>query len=139
MAKLKVVVRWEIKRVLPFLRAREFLWQEGHTAHISEEDAEDEVYQIINLYRQIYEDLLAVPVTVGQMPHNQTVGNSLGTTIACFFPASGHGIRGGTSRCLGQSFSKTFDISVECPSGATEKLFAWQNNWSFSTRAIGSM
>jgi prolyl-tRNA synthetase len=80
-----------------------------------------------------------VPVTVDQISHSETTGSSLSITIACFFPASGHGIQGGTSRCLGQNFSKIFDISVESPSGATEKLFAWQNNWAFSTRAIGSM
>lgn len=100
----------------------------------------EEVYTILDLYRRVYEELLAVPVTKGQKSENEKFAGGLRTTtVEGFIPTTGRGIQGGTSHCLGQNFSKMFDIYVEDPSGEAEKLFVWQNSWGLSTRTIGVM
>jgi len=135
-----IVVRWEFKHPQPFLRTREFLWQEGHTAHLTEEEAMVEVLEILDLYRRVYEELLAVPVIKGQKSENEKFAGGLRTTtVEGFIPTTGRGIQGGTSHCLGQNFSKMFDINVENPNGQGDKLFVWQNSWGLSTRVIGVM
>jgi prolyl-tRNA synthetase len=140
-----VVVRWEFKHPQPFLRTREFLWQEGHTAFLTYKEAETEVWEILDLYRQVYEDHLAVPVIMGTKSENEKFAGGLKTTtVEGFIPTTGRGIQGGTSHCLGQNFSKMFDICVENPDpNKTEsdpkKLFVWQNSWGLSTRTIGVM
>jgi prolyl-tRNA synthetase len=99
-----------------------------------------EVYAILDLYRCVYEELLAVPVIKGQKSENEKFAGGLRTTtVEGFIPTTGRGIQGGTSHCLGQNFSKMFDISVEDPSGSGGKLLVWQNSWGLSTRAIGVM
>lgn len=141
------VVRWEFKHPQPFLRTREFLWQEGHTAHVSLAEADKEVRQILDLYRRVYEDLLAVPVVPGVKSEKEKfAGGYYTTTVEGFVPTTGRGIQGGTSHCLGQNFSKMFNISVEDPAAAEGKrgtaegrLFVWQNSWGLSTRTIGVM
>ncbi|KAA1138165.1 hypothetical protein PGTUg99_010950 [Puccinia graminis f. sp. tritici] len=142
------VVRWEFKNPQPFIRTREFLWQEGHTAHLHREEADLEVRQILDLYRGVYEELLAVPVTPGVKSEKEKFAGGLyTTTVEGFVPTSGRGIQGATSHCLGQNFSKMFNISVEDPSKPVdpnagtqaEKLFVWQNSWGLSTRSIGVM
>ncbi|KAJ0126516.1 hypothetical protein HZ326_30381 [Fusarium oxysporum f. sp. albedinis] len=133
------VVRWETKQTTPFLRTREFLWQEGHTAHLTEEQAGIEVLEILELYAQLYEDLLAVPVVRGRKTENERFAGGYYTmTLEGYIPSNGRGIQGATSHCLGQNFSKMFDISVEDPAGSG-RLHAWQNSWAFSTRVIGVM
>ena len=139
------VVRWEFKHPMPFIRSREFLWQEGHTAHLTEESAGEEVLKILDLYAGIYEQLLAVPVVRGRKTVNeQFAGAHYTTTVEGFIPATGRGIQGGTSHCLGQHFSKMFNIAVEDPSskpGEDKKppIHVWQNSWGFTTRSIGVM
>lgn len=135
------VVRWEFKHPQPFLRTREFLWQEGHTAHLTEQGATDEVYQILKWYQSVYEDLLAVPVIPGRKTEAEKfAGAAFTTTVEGYIPTTGRGIQGGTSHSLGQNFSKMFNISVENPEGPDKpKLFAWQNSWGLSTRCIGVM
>lgn len=135
------VVRWEFKHPQPFLRTREFLWQEGHTAHLTEEGAQEEVEQISKLYRGIYEELLAVPVVRGRKTENEKfAGAKYTTTCEGFISATGRGIQGATSHHLGTNFSKMFDISVENPEGADKpRVFAFQNSWGLSTRVIGVM
>ncbi|KAG9004725.1 hypothetical protein FRB93_010216 [Tulasnella sp. JGI-2019a] len=139
------VVRWEFKNPQPFLRTREFLWQEGHTAHATKAEADKEVLDILDLYRQIYTDLLAVPVIPGiKSEKEKFAGGLYTTTVEGFIPSSGRGIQGATSHCLGQNFSKMFNIVVEDPNAAgsgtsSEKLFVWQNSWGLSTRTIGVM
>ncbi|ODV96116.1 hypothetical protein PACTADRAFT_49520 [Pachysolen tannophilus NRRL Y-2460] len=135
------VVRWEFKHPQPFLRTREFLWQEGHTAHLTFEEANQEVLQILDLYAGVYEELLAVPVIKGKKTENEKfAGGLFTTTCEGYIPATGRGIQGATSHCLGQNFSKMFNISVENPEGADKpKIFAWQNSWGLSTRVIGVM
>ncbi|KAJ5398016.1 proline--tRNA ligase [Penicillium cosmopolitanum] len=139
------VVRWEFKNPTPFLRTREFLWQEGHTAHLGEDAARAEVLQILDWYSDIYEHLLAVPVVKGQKTDKERFAGGLyTTTVEGYIPATGRGIQGGTSHGLGQNFSKMFDIKVEDPSnkpGEEKKppLYVWQNSWGLSTRTIGVM
>jgi len=139
------VVRWEFKHAMPFLRSREFLWQEGHTAHLTHEEANKEVLQILDHYADIYQELLAVPVVKGVKTDNEKfAGADYTTTVEGYIPATGRGIQGGTSHCLGQHFSKMFKISVEDPTqqqGEEKKppLNVWQNSWGFTTRSIGVM
>ena len=140
------VVRWEFKHAMPFLRSREFLWQEGHTAHLTQEAAGIEVRQILDFYAAVYEELLAVPVVKGTKTDNEKfAGADYTTTIEGFIPATGRGIQAGTSHCLGQHFSdeKMFNISVEDPAAKEaekkERLHVWQNSWGFTTRSIGVM
>ncbi|KAI1816182.1 proline-tRNA ligase-like protein [Poronia punctata] len=134
------VVRWEAKQTTPFLRSREFLWQEGHTAHLNEESSAKEVREILELYAGIYEELLAVPVVRGKKTENEKfAGGAWTTTVEGYIPTNGRGIQGGTSHCLGQNFSKMFDITVEDPNKKGEKLYVWQNSWGLSTRVIGVM
>ena len=139
------VVRWEFRNPMPFIRSREFLWQEGHTAHMTEEDAGKEVLQILDYYTGVYEELLAVPVVKGRKTVNeQFPGAHYTTTIEGFIPSTGRGIQAATSHCLGQHFSKMYDITVEDPApkreGETAKrLYVWQNSWGLTTRSIGVM
>lgn len=93
------VVRWEAKQTTPFLRAREFLWQEGHTAHLTEELASKEVLEILELYAAIFEKLLAVPVVRGKKTEAEKfAGASWTSTVEAFVPANGRGIQGATSQ-----------------------------------------
>ncbi|KAK3389626.1 proline-tRNA ligase-like protein [Podospora didyma] len=134
------VVRWEAKQTTPFLRAREFLWQEGHTAHLTEELAGEEVLQILELYAGVYEQLLAVPVVRGRKTEAEKFAGSLySTTCEAFVPSNGRGIQGATSHCLGQNFSKMFDVKVEDPAVKGQHRHVFQNSWGLSTRVIGVM
>ncbi|KAG9311676.1 hypothetical protein JVU11DRAFT_7913 [Chiua virens] len=138
------VVRWEFKHPQPFLRTREYLWQEGHTAHLTKAEADKEVLEILELYRRVYEELLAVPMIKGVKSEKEKFAGALyTTTVEGFIPASGRGIQAGTSHCLGQNFSKPemFNIVVEDPNDPTGqgKTYAWQNSWGLSTRTIGVM
>ncbi|KAK3687401.1 hypothetical protein B0T22DRAFT_489300 [Podospora appendiculata] len=134
------VVRWEAKQTTPFLRAREFLWQEGHTAHLTEELAGEEVLQILEFYAGVYEELLAVPVVRGKKTEAEKfAGGYYTTTVEGYIPSNGRGIQGATSHCLGQNFSKMFDITVEDPAEKGKHINVWQNSWGLSTRVIGVM
>ncbi|KAJ1951657.1 hypothetical protein EC988_003990 [Linderina pennispora] len=137
------VVRWEFKNPQPFLRTREFLWQEGHCAHLTKDEAMVEVRDILELYRRIYEELLAVPVIEGVKSEKEKfAGGVATTTVEGFIPTTGRGIQGGTSHYLGQNFSKMFNVVVEDPeaTGAERpKLFVHQTSWGLSTRTIGVM
>ncbi|XP_037046618.1 bifunctional glutamate/proline--tRNA ligase [Bradysia coprophila] len=133
------VVRWEFKHPQPFLRTREFLWQEGHTAFASKKDAEEEVLVILDLYARIYEELLAIPVRKGRKTEKEKfAGGDYTTTVEAFISASGRSIQGATSHHLGKNFSKMFDIVYEDPT-TQEKEFVYQNSWGLTTRTIGVM
>ena len=124
----------------PFLRTREFLWQEGHTAFLTQKEAGEEVLTILDLYRRVYEELLAVPVIPGVKSEKEKFAGGLyTTTVEGYIPTTGRGIQGGTSHCLGQNFSKMFDITVQDPNGSGDKIHVWQNSWGLSTRTIGVM
>jgi bifunctional glutamyl/prolyl-tRNA synthetase len=131
------VVRWEFKHPQPFLRTREFLWQEGHTAFANFKEAETEVYQILDLYADVYKKLLAVPVIKGRKTEKEKfAGADWTTTIEAFISASGRGIQAATSHHLGQNFSKMFNIEFEHPE-TNKKEYVYQNSWGLTTRTIG--
>ncbi|CAH0391735.1 unnamed protein product [Bemisia tabaci] len=133
------VVRWEFKHPQPFIRTREFLWQEGHSAYASRADAEEEVLQILGLYEKIYSDLLAIPVVRGKKTNKEKfAGGDYTTTVEAFVSASGRAVQGATSHFLGQNFSKMFEIIYEDPE-TQEKKFVFQNSWGITTRTIGVM
>ena len=126
------ILRWEHKGCTPFIRSREFLWQEGHTCHPDRTAAIDEMWDILNLYRTTYEKLLAVPVIPGLKTSSETFpGAELTSTIEGFLPDSGRAIQSATSHYLGTNFSKIFDIR-----GGDGEL-VHQNSWGFTTRSIG--
>ncbi|XP_011692346.1 PREDICTED: bifunctional glutamate/proline--tRNA ligase [Wasmannia auropunctata] len=133
------VVRWEFKDPKPFLRTREFLWQEGHTAFATKKEAEEEVLMILDMYARVYEDLLAVPVVKGRKTEKEKfAGGDYTTTVEAFISTNGRAIQGATSHYLGQNFSKMFNIQVEGIDGE-EKTFVYQNSWGLTTRTIGVM
>ncbi|EDW14211.1 bifunctional glutamate/proline--tRNA ligase [Drosophila mojavensis] len=133
------VVRWEFKHPQPFLRTREFLWQEGHTAFATKDEADKEVLEILDLYAQIYTDLLAIPVVKGRKTEKEKfAGGDYTTTVEAFISASGRAIQGATSHHLGQNFSKMFEIVYEDPE-TQQKTYVHQNSWGITTRTIGVM
>ena len=132
------VVRWEFKYPTPFLRSREFLWQEGHTVHSTHKEAEGMVMDALEWYRSIYEDLLAVPVIPGYKTEKEKfAGGHRTTTVEAYIPTSGRAIQGATSHDLGQNFGKMFDITFQSETGKSE--IAWQTSWGLTTRTIGVM
>jgi len=132
------VVRWEFKDPTPFLRSREFLWQEGHTAHATYEEADEMVMAALDLYKQAYQDLLCVPVIPGYKSKKEKfAGGHQTTTVEAYIPISGRAIQGATSHNLGQNFGKMFDIKFQDEKG--ESKIAWQTSWGLTTRTIGVM
>jgi len=131
------IVRWETKATKLFLRTREFLWQEGHTAHATKEESDAEVMDILNIYRSLMEDYLAIPVLVGKKTENEKfAGASYTTAVEALMP-DGKVLQMGTSHNLGQNFSKVFDIKFI---GEDEKEhYAWQTSWGITTRLIGAL
>ncbi|XP_077280024.1 glutamyl-prolyl-tRNA synthetase [Temnothorax americanus] len=133
------VVRWEFKDPKPFLRTREFLWQEGHTAFATKMEAEKEVLIILDMYARVYEELLAVPVIKGcKTEKEKFAGGDYTTTVEAFISTNGRAIQGATSHHLGQNFSKMFNVQVEGIADG-EKTFVYQNSWGLTTRTIGVM
>ncbi|XWV26062.1 prolyl-tRNA synthetase [Tupanvirus soda lake] len=130
------VVRWEFKDCTPFIRSREFLWQEGHTCFLTKEEADVEVRQILDMYTSVYENLLAVPVIQGRKSEREKfAGGDYTTTVECYIPVVGRAVQGATSHCLGQNFSKMFRIEIENKSGSKQNVY--QNSWGITTRTIG--
>jgi len=131
------VVRWEVKDVKPFLRSREFLWQEGHCVYETEEQRNKETLLYLDEYRRVFEELLAVPVIKGEKTMAERfAGADRSYTIEAFMP-DGKALQCGTSHDLSQGFARAFDIRFL---GRDEKKHApWQNSWGISTRAIGAM
>jgi len=134
------VVRWEFSHPQPFIRTREFLWQEGHSAFANKPDAEAEVFIILELYRRVYEEYLAVPVIKGKKSEKEKfAGGDFTTTVEAFIPVTGRGVQGATSHHLGQNFSKMFGIKFEDPKSEGGHEYAYQNSWGLTTRTIGVM
>lgn len=132
------VVRWEFKYPTPFLRSREFLWQEGHTAHATLAEANEMVMSILELYKKVYQDLLAVPVIPGKKTEKEKfAGGHFTTTVEAYIPGTGRAIQGATSHNLGQNFGKMFKIAFENDEGG--KSIPWQTSWGLTTRTIGVM
>jgi len=131
------VVRWEFKHPVPFLRTREFLWQEGHTAFATREEAEKETIDILNIYARAYEELYAIPVLKGKKSESEKFAGAVYTNSIEIFMPNAKAIQGCTTHLLGQNFAKAFDISFLDKEG--KKQFVWQNSWGFTTRSIGIM
>lgn len=131
------VVRWEATETKPFFRTKEFLWQEGHTAHATWEDAWEETTLRLGQYQRLYEDVLAIPVLRGRKPdHDKFPGADTTTTVEALMP-DGKSVQGGTSHHLGQSFAEAFDITY-ADEDENERL-AHTTSWGFSWRSIGAL
>ncbi len=130
------VLRWE-KRTRAFLRTAEFLWQEGHTAHASEEEAEAETLQMLEIYRTFAEDWGAVPVLTGRKSESEKFAGALRTyTIESMMP-DGRALQSGTSHNLGQNFAKAFEIQYQ---GRDNTLkYCWTTSWGLSWRMLGAI
>lgn len=130
------IVRWE-KRTYLFLRTSEFLWQEGHCAHLFHEESSDMVMWALDAYEKTYHELLAMYGIKGKKSQSEKFPGARDTlTIECMMP-NGKALQSGTSHDLGQNFSKSFDWTVQDKNG--EKAYPWQNSWGLSTRAIGGL
>lgn len=130
------VVRWE-KRTLPFLRTSEFLWQEGHTAHESEEEAREETMRMLEVYRDFVETTLAIPVIMGQKTPSEKFAGALDTYSIEAMMKDGKAVQAGTSHYLGTNFAVAFDIKYLDRNN--ELQFVHTTSWGSSTRLIGAM
>jgi prolyl-tRNA synthetase len=130
------VVRWE-KTTRPFLRTTEFLWQEGHTAHATEEEAEEEVRRMLEIYRDFLENELAIPVVAGEKSPREKFAGALRTYSLEALMRDGKVLQAGTSHNLGQHFAKVFEINYLDQAGQLQAV--WQTSWGVSTRLIGAL
>ncbi len=130
------VVRWEMRTRL-FLRTTEFLWQEGHTAHATAAEAEDETLKMVRVYQQFAEEFMAMPVMVGPKSDGQKFPGAIYTLCIEAMMQDGKAMQAGTSHFLGQNFSKAFDVSFQNEKGQRE--FPWATSWGASTRLIGGL
>nr|XP_027202780.1 proline--tRNA ligase, cytoplasmic-like [Dermatophagoides pteronyssinus] len=132
------VVRWEFSDPTPFLRTREFLWQEGHTAHASPEEARDFALKMLHVYEQTYTDLLAIPVNCGRKSDlEKFAGGDETFTIETFIANSGRSIQAATSHYLSSNFANIYNVKFEAISGVQEPVY--QTSFGLSTRSIGAM
>jgi prolyl-tRNA synthetase len=131
------VIRWEATETKPFFRTKEFLWQEGHTAHASEESAWSETITRLDQYEEVYEDVLAMPVLRGKKPeHDKFPGADTTTTVEALMP-DGKSVQGATSHYLGQSFAEAFDITFTDEN--EDERVAHTTSWGLSWRALGAL
>lgn len=130
------IVRWE-KVTRPFLRTTEFLWQEGHTAHATFEEAQEETLKILSLYKEFVETELAIPVLAGKKTAREKFAGALETYAIEALMSDGKALQMGTSHNLGQHFSKVFNIRFEDKN--QELQYVWQTSWGTSTRMIGAI
>ncbi len=131
------VLRAEIKSTKPFIRTCEFLWQEGHTAHATKEDADKEVMYILEEYRDVIENYLAIPVMSGRKSELEKFAGALYTTALEGMMADGRALQVGTSHNLGQNFSKPFEIKFLDKNGKEQHV--WTTSWGISTRLLGGL
>ena len=130
------VVRWEMRPRL-FLRTREFLWQEGHTAHATAKEAEEETIRMLHAYRELCEDTLAMPVIMGRKPEFDKFPGAVDTYCVEAMMQDGKALQAGTSHFLGQNFAKSANISFINANNQPE--FAYTSSWGVSTRLIGGV
>lgn len=130
------VVRWEM-RTRPFLRTAEFLWQEGHTCHETEAEAEEEVLRMLEVYRSFAEEYMAMPVFCGRKTEAEKFAGALRTFCIEALMQDGKALQAGTSHNLGQNFAKAFGTEFQTRTGGRD--FAWQTSWGVSTRLIGGL
>lgn len=130
------VVRWEMRTRL-FLRTAEFLWQEGHTAHATREEAIEETQKMINVYASFAENSMALPVIKGYKSENERFAGALDTYAIEALMQDGKALQAGTSHFLGQNFAKAFDVQFTDKSGKLE--YVWATSWGVSTRLMGAI
>ena len=130
------VIRWEMRTRL-FLRTTEFLWQEGHTAHVSEEEAEAETQNILALYRRFMEEWMAMPVLTGIKTASERFAGALRTYACEALMQDNKALQAGTSHNLGQNFAKAFDVQYQTADG--DMAHVWNTSWGVSTRLIGGL
>ena len=130
------VVRWE-KSTRPFLRTSEFLWQEGHTLHEPYEEAQAETLQMLNIYREVAEKILAIPMVVGQKSEKEKFAGAYATYTMEALMHDGKALQSGTSHNLGQHFTKSFDITYTDRNG--EIAYPYHTSWGVSTRLLGAL
>lgn len=130
------VLRWE-KETRPFLRSREFLWQEGHTIHETEKEAKKFTLDMLDVYADVIENLLAIPVLKGQKTKKEQFAGAEATYTVETLMHDGRALQGGTSHYFGQNFTKAFDVKFQNKDG--EQEYAYQTSWGISTRLIGAV
>ena len=130
------VMRWEM-RTRPFLRTSEFLWQEGHTAHATKEEAEAEAQKMLHVYADFAEQYMAVPVVRGVKSETERFAGALDTYTIEAMMQDGKALQSGTSHFLGQNFAKAFDVTYLNKDNKPE--YVWATSWGVSTRLIGAL
>ncbi|MCA1802755.1 MAG: proline--tRNA ligase [Rhodothermaceae bacterium] len=130
------VVRWEMRTRL-FLRTMEFLWQEGHTAHATEQEAVEETERMLNVYRTFAEEYMAMPVITGLKTESERFAGAVETYCIEALMQDGKALQAGTSHFLGQNFAKAFDVTFQDRDG--ELKHVWATSWGASTRLIGGL
>jgi len=130
------IVRWELRTRL-FLRTTEFLWQEGHTAHVDEADAERETLMILGLYRRFAEEYMAMPVITGRKTDSEKFAGALRTYAIEALMQDNRALQSGTSHNLGQNFAKAFNVQYQTAAGGIE--YVWNTSWGVSTRLVGGL
>ena len=130
------VIRWE-KETRPFLRSREFLWQEGHTIHETAEEAQNFTLEMLDVYADVIENLLAIPVLKGRKTKTEQFAGAEATYTVETLMHDGRALQAGTSHYFGQNFTKPFEIKFQNRDGKSE--YAYQTSWGISTRLIGAV
>ena len=130
------VVRWEMRTRL-FLRTAEFLWQEGHTAHATREEAVEEAEKMIRVYQKFAEEWMSLPVVVGHKSPNERFAGAEDTLTIEALMQDGKALQSGTSHFLGQNFAKAFDVQYVNKEGKLE--YVWATSWGVSTRLMGAL
>src|SRR6185437_2595330 len=130
------IVRWEMRTRL-FLRTTEFLWQEGHTAHATEAEAEAETRQMLGVYRRFMEEWMAMPVVTGRKTDSERFAGALRTYSCEALMQDNKALQAGTSHNLGQNFSRAFEVTFQTASGELDHV--WNTSWGVSTRLVGAL
>jgi prolyl-tRNA synthetase len=130
------IIRWEL-RTRMFLRTTEFLWQEGHTAHATHDEAVEEVLRILDIYAEVAEDIMAMPVIKGVKTRAEKFAGALRSYSIEAMMQNGLALQAGTSHDLGQNFGKAFNVQFQSKEGQLD--YVWQTSWGVSTRLIGGL
>ncbi|HXY31838.1 MAG TPA: proline--tRNA ligase [Gemmatimonadaceae bacterium] len=130
------IVRWEMRTRL-FLRTLEFLWQEGHTAHATHDEAEEEARRMLGVYRDFMEGWMAMPVVTGRKTESERFAGALRTYSCEAMMQDNKALQAGTTHDLGQNFARVFDLKFQTEAGGTD--FAWNTSWGVSTRLVGGL
>jgi prolyl-tRNA synthetase len=130
------IIRWEL-RTRMFLRTTEFLWQEGHTAHSNHEEAVEEVLRMLDVYADVAENVMAMPVIKGRKTQSERFAGALYTYSIEAMMQNGFALQAGTSHDLGQNFGKAFDVQFQNKEGGLD--YVWQTSWGVSTRLVGGL